>query len=134
MKDLYVSSVGFGPPPIGLGEIHEAEQPFKSIYAIAWLTGLRAGEDLALTVADLDFDKKSIRANKSSDDRTREIRHPKTPESTARLPLPSALEAMLRDYLEHHWQANPSGFLFPNRKGTKPPCRDTVVRYHLHPS
>jgi integrase len=47
--------------------------------------------------------------------------------------MPSALESILRDFIDHHWQTNPGGLLFPNRKGTKPRCRDTVVRYHLHP-
>jgi len=42
------------------------------------MTGLRAGELLALTVSDLDFANQTIRVNKSSDDRTREIRQPKT--------------------------------------------------------
>src|SRR5205807_8416885 len=39
--------------------IATAKEPFKTIFAIAWYTGLRAGELLALTVADLDFDERS---------------------------------------------------------------------------
>jgi integrase len=47
------------------------------------------------------------------------------------LPMPSALEAMLRQYLEHQWKPNPSGLLFPNAKGTHPRWRDNVVKYGL---
>src|SRR5439155_25672390 len=55
-----------------------------------------AGELLALTVSDLDFDRKTIRVNKSADDRTREVRQPKTKNSIATLPMPSALEPLDR--------------------------------------
>jgi integrase len=47
--------------------------------------------------------------------------------------MPSALEAMLRQYLEHHWKPNPSGLFFPNAKGTHPRWRDNVVKYGLKP-
>jgi len=65
------------------------------MFAVAWSTGLRAGELLALMVGDLDFNRKTIRVSKSSDDNTRDIRQPKTKNSSAMLPMPSALEAML---------------------------------------
>lgn len=113
--------------------IAAAVEPYSTIFALAWLTGLRAGELLALTVADLDFERKSIRANKSSDDNTREVRQPKTKNSIAVLPMPSALADVLRRYLDHHWQPNPSDLLFPNRKGTHPRWRDNVVKYGLKP-
>jgi len=75
----------------------------------------------------------SARVSKSSDDNTRDIRQPKTKNSSAMLPMPSALEAMLRKYLENHWKPNPSGLLFPNAKGTHPRWRDNVVKYGLKP-
>ena len=56
--------------------IEASPEPYKTMFAIAWSTGLRAGELLALTVDDLDFQRKTIRVNKSSDDNTREIRQP----------------------------------------------------------
>jgi integrase len=96
------------------------------------MTGLRAGELLALTVGDLDFANKTIRVNKSSDDRTREIRQPKTKASVAVLPMPSALEAMLRAYLMR-WTPNPTGLLFPTRNGSRPRSRANVVRVGLRP-
>ncbi len=111
--------------------IGASKEPYKTIFAVAWLTGLRAGELLALSVADLDFERRTIRVCKSADDNTREIRQPKTPHSTATLPMPSVLEAILRNYLAHHWKPNAPGLLFPNRRGTKPRWRDNVVKYGL---
>jgi integrase len=112
--------------------IAAAREQFETLFAMAWMTGLRAGELLALTVADLDFDNKAIRLNKSSDDRTREIRQPKTKASVATLPMPSALEAMLRAYLMR-WTPNPTGLLFPTRNGSRPRSRANVVRVGLRP-
>ena len=113
--------------------ISAASEPYKTIFALAWSTGMRAGEILALQRDDLDFDKKTIRVNKSSDDKTREIRQPKTRNSVATLPMPAALEASLRSYLENHWRANFLGLLFPNHEGAKPRKRESVVQYGLKP-
>jgi integrase len=113
--------------------IEASPEPYKTMFAVAWSTGLRAGELLALTVADLDFQRKTIRVNKSSDDNTREIRQPKTKNSSSLLPMPSALEARLQSYLSQNWKANAPGLLFPNRKGIKPRWRDNVVKYGLKP-
>jgi integrase len=112
--------------------IEEAKQPFKTLFTLAWFTGMRAGELLALTLDDLDFAHKAIRVNKSSDDNTREIRQPKTKASVAQLPMPSALEAVLRDYIRQ-WKPNPSGILFPTRNGLRPRSRDNVVKCGLKP-
>ncbi len=112
--------------------IATAKESFRTIFAIARMTGLRAGELLALTVDDLDFDHQTIRVNKSSDDRTREIRQPKTKASVVLLPMPSALEAMLRNYLLH-WKPNPAGILFATRDGSRPRSRANVVRVGLWP-
>lgn len=113
--------------------IAASKEPFKTLFTIAWLTGLRAGELLALKVSDLDFASHTIRVNKSSDDHTREIRQPKTDDSTALLPMPTVLEKTLKDYLATHWQKNAAGFLFPNPNGTRPRLRDKVVKWGLKP-
>ena len=44
-----------------------------------------------------------------------------------------ALEAMLRNYLQHHWKPNDAGFLFANPSGTLPRRRDNVVKNGLKP-
>jgi integrase len=104
------------------------------MFALASLMGARAGELLALTVPDLDFERKTIRVNKSADDRTRVIRQPKTKKSVALLPMPSSLEALLRNYLKHHWKENPGKLLFPApRKEGFAYSRNNVVRSGLKP-
>jgi integrase len=108
-------------------------EPYHTMFATAWGTGLRAGELLALSVSDLDFGRRTIHVCKSADDATREIRQPKTRNSTATLPMPSALEATLQNYLAHHWKPNPLNLLFPNKRGTRPRLRDNVVRIGLKP-
>jgi integrase len=62
--------------------IAASPEPYQTMFALAWATGLRAGELLALNVADLDFERRTIYVSKSSDDATREIRQPKTRNST----------------------------------------------------
>jgi len=108
--------------------INEAQGPCNTLLSVAWMTGARAGEILALTNADLDFTKKNISISKSADDNIRLIRQPKTENSVAVLPMPSALESTLRNYLKHYWTPNPAGLLFANRKGTHPRWRDHVVK------
>ncbi len=108
-------------------------EPYRTLFTVAWLTGLRAGELLALKVNDLDFENKTIRVDESSDDHTRQIRQPKTEKSIAVLPMPKALEEVLAAYLRDAWRSNPSGFLFPNPKGDHPMRRTNLVRTGLKP-
>jgi integrase len=96
--------------------IAAAREPFKTLFAIAWFTGMRAGEILALTLEDLNFDARTIRVNKDADDNTREIREPKTACSTALLPMPNGLENILRNYLVN-WKPNPKDFCSQPRMG-----------------
>jgi integrase len=113
--------------------IDAAREPFKTLFAVAWTTGLRAGEILALTLDDLDFERKTVRVNKSSDDRTRQIRQPKTKKSIAVLPMNTALESKLRDYIHKHWKPNAGQILFPDRAGVRPRSRANVARVGLKP-
>jgi len=113
--------------------IEGAKEPFKTLFALAWNSGLRAGELLALTVDDLDFVTKTIRVNKSADDYTRVVRQPKTNGSVAMLPMSSTLAALLQNYLLKQWKSNPSGILFPAKSGARPRSRDNVVRVGLRP-
>jgi len=114
--------------------VRAAREPYRTMFALASLMGARAGELLALTVPDLDFERKTIRVNKSADDRTRVIRQPKTKKSVAMLPMPSSLEALLRNFLRHHWKENPGKLLFPApRKEGFAYSRNNVVRSGLKP-
>jgi integrase len=113
--------------------IQASKEPYATLFTLAWGTGLRAGELLALTADDLNFVGKSITVNKSADDNTRKIGLTKTETSTALLPMSSVLATVLQSYLANHWRDNPRRLLFPNRKGTQPLWRDNVVKYGLKP-
>ena len=93
--------------------IQAAPEPYKTLFAVASGTGLRAGELLALNVSDMDFNKKTVSISKSADDNTRLIRKPKTKKFVGTVPMPSALEAVLQNYLANHWTPNAQGLLFP---------------------
>jgi integrase len=136
-RDLTLGEANPAPAPFFTSAqttaiIQAAPEPYKTMFAVASGTGVRAGELLALKVSDLDFDRKTVSISRSADDNTRLIRETKTKKSTAILPMPSALEAVLRHYLKNHWTPNAPGLLFPNRKGTRPRSRDNVVKYGLH--
>jgi len=112
--------------------IQGAHEPYRTIFALAWVTGLRAGELLGLRVADLDFDRKIIQPRKQADDRTRESRRLKTPKSRDTLPMTDETIVMLKGYLKTYWKENPEGLLFSNRRGR--PCKRVyVVRFGLWP-
>ena len=137
-KDLTLGAASKSQRPFFTREqtaaiINAASEPYKTLFAVAWMTGCRAGEILALTTTDLDFDRRTISVSKSADDNTRQSRQPKTDSSVATLPMPSALESALRKYLKHHWKPNPKGYLFPSKTGEYPRWRDNVVKYGLKP-
>jgi integrase len=112
--------------------LQEAREPYRTMFTIAAVTGLRAGELIGLTVADLDFDRKTIHPHKQADDRTRELRELKTKKSSSPIPITDETAAVIRRYLNEHWKDNPQGLLFPNRKGR--PCkRANVVKFGLRP-
>jgi integrase len=111
--------------------IAAAKEPYRTIFSLAWHTGLRAGELLALTINDLDFDRKLIRPRKQVDDSTRQLRELKTRKSKSPVAMTPTLEATLQKYLST-WQRNPNGLLFPNRNG-RPRKRKYVVKFGLKP-
>ena len=105
-----------------------AKEPYRTMFALAWGTGLTAGELLALTVDDLNFANQAISVNKSTDDNNRSIGRTKTETSVALLPISSGLVTVLQNYLKSGWRDNPRRLLFPNLKGTLPRRRDNVVK------
>jgi integrase len=138
LKDLELGSalrteVPFFTKTQAMQIIETAKEPFKTLFALAWNSGLRAGELLALTVDDLNFVDRTIRVNKAADDNTRLIRQPKTKGSVAMLPMSSTLAALLQNYLLKQWKSNPLGILFPVKSGTRPRSRDNVVKVGLRP-
>ncbi len=112
--------------------IASAQEPYKTIFALAWCTGLSAGELLGLTRGDLDFERKLIIPRRQADDSTRKLRELKTKKSKSPVAMTTDIEATLGSYLRYAWQVNPSGLLFPNRNGR--PCkRQYVVKFGLKP-
>jgi len=109
-----------------------AREPYRTMFTLAAVTGLRAGELLGLTVADVDFERLMICPRKQADDRTRELRELKTKKSKTPVPITPETATVIRAYLQKHWKKNPQDLLFPNRRGL--PCkRANVVRFGLHP-
>jgi integrase len=112
--------------------INASREPFKTIYMLAWYVGVRGGEDMALTRDDLSFEKRTIRVIKNADDNTRIVRQTKTVESDSSLPMPTALEQHLREFIMRSWTPNPKGLLFPAKhKEGASMSRESAVRY-LH--
>ena len=112
--------------------IAESREPYRTMFVLAAVTGLRAGELLGLTVADIDFERLMICPRKQADDRTRTLRELKTKKSRTPVPITQQTATVLRNYLHGRWKENPLGLLFPNRKGR--PCkRANVVKFGLHP-
>jgi integrase len=109
-----------------------AREPYRTIFMLAAVTGLRAGELLGLTVTDIDFERLLICPRKQADDRTRVLRELKTKKSRTAVPITQETATALRNYLKLRWRANAQGLLFPNRRGR--PCkRANVVKFGLHP-
>ena len=100
------------------------------MFALAAMTGLRAGELLGLTVVDVDFDRLMIRPRKQADDRTREFRELKTKRSRTPVPITEETARVIRAYLASRWKKSPQGLLFPSRKG-RPWKRAHVVKFGL---
>ncbi len=137
MKDLTLRSnrdtkeVAYFKPADAHRIIAAAKEPYRTIFILAWGSGLRAGELLGLTVNDIDFEQKLILPRRQADDRTRQLRELKTKKSKSPVPMTAAVEAALREHLTR-LQPNPLGLLFPSRTG-KPRKRGYVIKFGLAP-
>jgi integrase len=106
-----------------------AGQPFRTMFAIAAMTGMRVGEILALQTNDLDFERRMIHVRRSV--WQGQIQTVKSKASKAPVPMPDALSVMIKAYLES-WQPNPAKLLFMNRRG-RPYSANKVVQKALWP-
>ena len=104
-----------------------AEEPWRTLFCILTMDGLRAGEVLGLQWHDIDLDRQLIHIRRSA--WYGKIQTAKSQTSETVLPIPSPLVAVLRDY-RAQWTSNPQGFLFVTRNG-RPPSSNKVVEYHL---
>lgn len=106
-----------------------APQPYRTMFAIAAMTGLRVGEVVALQKCDLDFMHRLIHVERSA--WYGRVQTLKSKSSRADVVMPAALLTLLQEYLAT-WKANPEGFLFLNRNG-RPYAANKVVEYGLWP-
>lgn len=106
--------------------IAAAQQPYRTMFAIAAMTGLRAGEILALQVSDFDLEGNLLTVRRSV--WRKHISTPKTTSSQAVLPVPEALARIVRE----HIATLKSEWLFLNRRG-KLFIAENVVRQGLVP-
>jgi integrase len=104
-----------------------AEQPWRTLFAILAMTGLRAGEALGLQVGDIDLQRMTIAVKRSA--WYGKIQTTKTKASETVLPLPGPLGQMLKDYLST-LGGKPDSFLFVTRNN-RPPSSNKVVEYRL---
>jgi integrase len=109
--------------------IEMASNPWRAIFAVAAMTGLRPGEVLGLAVDHLDFERRLIHVRQTA--YYSKLQTPKSRSSIGFVPMPVALEQMLREYLLV-WTPNPKSLLFSNRNAN-PFGENKVVQKRLWP-
>ncbi len=106
-----------------------ASEPYRTMFAVAAMTGLRVGEVVGLQRADLDLDRRIVHVERSA--WYGRVQTVKSKASRAPVAMAEALVTMLKEYLAT-WRPNPEGFLFLNRNG-RPYAANKVVEYGLWP-
>lgn len=89
-----------------------------AIFMTLYYTGMREGELLALTLADIDFEKSTITINKSYQRINREdvITTPKTPKSNRVVTMPNVLAECLKAYISQCYDLDEENRIFPYTK------------------
>lgn len=103
--------------------IDVAPEPYKTMFAILAMTGMRAGEMLGLQWEDIDFLNGRIHIRRTAWNGN--LQTTKSKSSAAPVPLPEILAAILRDYRQG-WRSNSRGLLFVTRND-RPPSSNKVV-------
>jgi integrase len=106
-----------------------APEPYRTMFAIAAMAGLRVGEVLGLQKGDIDFNRRIIHVERSA--WHGQIQTVKSKASREPVAMSEALSVLLDEYLST-WKANPEGFLFLNRRG-RPFNATKVVQLGLWP-
>jgi integrase len=101
-----------------------AKEPWRTMFAIAALLGLRAGEVLGLRTEDIDLPARTLNITQTA--WYGQIQTTKTKESENTLPIPDALGELLRPHLSK------PGLLFVNKVG-RPYTAEKVVQNRLWP-
>ena len=109
--------------------IDNSPEPWGLCFALMAYLGLRSGEALALTWANVDFENRVLRVRQST--WCGRIQTVKSKTSRRDLPLPEALITMLAAY-RGRWRSNDHGLLFTNHWGN-PISANYVRRKVFHP-
>ncbi|MGL5203095.1 tyrosine-type recombinase/integrase [Cetobacterium sp.] len=90
----------------------------KVIYDIFFYTGMRLGELLALTLNDIDFEKKIVKINKTCARLKGKdiIQPPKTPKSNREIQIPEFLSNEIQEYIKKLYDYKANEHLFPVTK------------------
>jgi integrase len=105
------------------------KDPWRTLFILLTMTGMRAGEALGLQWGDVDFDHQCIHIRRSA--WYGKTQSTKSKGSAVPITLPSALSAVLADFKANS-KPNHEGFLFVTRNG-RPPSSNKVVEYQLWP-
>ncbi|MGH9685541.1 MAG: tyrosine-type recombinase/integrase [Candidatus Acidiferrales bacterium] len=105
------------------------EEPYRTMFLIASLTGLRAGEVCGLPLDSVDLEHKTIAVKQSA--WYGQLQSPKSKSAVRTVPIPEILCGHLRTYLRE-WKPNPKRLLFATRTG-KPHSANKVVQRKLWP-
>ncbi len=94
------------------------ENPARVGFSVMFWTGLRIGELLALTPADIDLDVKTLSVTKTFQtiDGREVVTEPKTPKSRRTIDMPPKLAEMLKGYMAALYNLAPDDRLFPFTK------------------
>lgn len=106
-----------------------AQDPWRTLFIVLAMTGMRAGEILGLQWGDIDFDHSCIHIRRSA--WYGKVQSTKSKTSSAPITLPEALASVLSAF-KSEWKPNGQGFLFTTRNG-RPPSSNKVVEYQLWP-
>jgi integrase len=107
-----------------------ASEPWRTIFALAAMTGLRPGEVLGLSIDDLDFEQRLIFVRRSA--WYSHLISPKSSRSVATVPMPGPLAETLANFFPALWRPNEKRLLFSNRRGN-PYSENKVVQHRLWP-
>ena len=97
--------------------VMDKRQSYMSFMILYW-TGMRLGELLALTPADIDLDKHTISITKSYQRLGKKdvVTPPKTPKSKRLITIPEFLVADIKDYMDSLYEVQEDDRLFPVTK------------------
>jgi len=134
MRDLILpegekAAPRFFTPSEARGIVELAAEPYRTMFALVAMTGIRAGELLGLAVEDVDFSRRLIFIRRSA--WRGKLQTPKSKASQNPIPMPEALVSMLQAHLKT-WIPNADRLLFANRRG-RPYKQDKIVQKRLWP-